>query len=497
MLETAQQVPGRTPGLLGSPAPRRAGGRWLGLLLSRPAPQLAQLLALSPALGCAAAGLEAKAEPVEAECSVQLGRPGPRSVAEPTARPEQPSPASLAVVHVDAPLAPLRAELERRIEKRLADGSAGIGPAGVLRYRVERGAVTLSTSASKLLVETPIEAHVEACHGARCYASCQPRAVARAEVPLLLGPDYRFAPSKVTLRFVRGCKVRALGGFLTIDVTPTLEAQLAPELSKLSRQIDRQLPDVRNEAGRAWSELSTPRELPLGGCLLLQPLGLIQGPFTPSDERLLARFAARLTPELRADCGAVSEPPALPPLQTDPALPEEGVVRLGMVTPLASLERAFETTSTALGGKQARVTGARVVARGPDVDVALTLAGEVCGSVAFTAQPDFSAEGSHVGLSHPTLVPSERDRLTRASVEPSAAIASLSELPRMAPLLSVHGLRDAVPALASAQSEPSLAISAQVSSARPAGAAARGDELVAWLEARGRVSLKLETTTTR
>jgi Domain of unknown function (DUF4403) len=406
---------------------------------------------------------------------------------------ERRAPLSLLVVNAQSSLAPLQRALEGRIRKRVAAGKVGIGPGGELSYEAERGALALSTSANLLVVEAPIEARVEACRGANCYASCQPRALVRAEVPLLLGADYRFQPARVTLRFTRGCKVRALGGLLTLDVTPTLEAQLAPELGKVASEIDRQLPDVRAQVEVAWRELSTERELPLGGCLVLAPSGVIQGPVEPSASLLLARFAIQLTPELRTRCGeATAERRALPPLQSDASLSEEGLIRLGMVTPLTSLERAFDSAATALGGKSARIAGAKVAPRGADVDVELLLRGEVCGAVALTAQPDFSGDGRHIGLTKPQVSAAERDRWLEASLEPASGLEALIGLARVSPLLSVQGFREAVPALASAQSTPRLELGAHVSSARPAGAAARGEELVAWLEARGSVSLKLQ-----
>jgi hypothetical protein len=58
------------------------------------------------------------------------------------------------------------------------------------------------------------------------------------------------------------------------------------------------------------------------------------------------------------------------------------------------------------------------------------------------------------------------------------------------PLLSVAAVRDAVPTMAQALSQPSLQVIAKVSSARPAGAAARGEDVVAWIEAKGSVTLR-------
>jgi hypothetical protein len=90
----------------------------------------------------------------------------------------------------------------------------------------------------------------------------------------------------------------------------------------------------------------------------------------------------------------------------------------------------------------------------------------------------------------PRLMPSERERLLEHEVDAAQLLNRLIASARVTPLLSVQGFREAAPSLASAQSQPKLAISATVSATRAAGAAARGDELVAWLEARGSVSLR-------
>jgi Domain of unknown function (DUF4403) len=445
-------------------------------------------VALMAVVGCAASA-PAKVSGPTGACTVQLSARAALREAELMPVTQRQAPPSLVVVHAEAALAPLKRTLEGRIQQRVAEGTVGIGPGGVLRYVADRGALSVSTSGNVLVVETPIDARVEACRGARCYASCQPRAVARAEVPLLLAADYRFQPSRVTLRFGRGCKVGALGGLLSIDVTPTLEAQLAPKLRELSAQIDRQLPDMRAKVESAWRELLRERDLPLGGCAVLNPVALIQGPIASSESHLRARFAIKLTPELGPRCGARAGAIALPPLSVDPALPAEGVVRLGMVMPLSGLQRGFDSATVALDGKSARVASSTIEGRGGDVDIELELTGEVCGALAFTAQPDFSGSGAYIGLSLPRVTAREGDRWRQASLEPNPALEALGRLPRVAPLLSVQGLGQAVPALASAQSTPELEIGASVSSARPAGAAARGDELVAWLEARGNVTL--------
>lgn len=413
------------------------------------------------------------------QCAVTL-EPRRTMASRPAPLPPPEAPESLVLVHAEMPLAPLRQQLEQRVPKQLADGRTRIGPGGTVTYTVERGALSLRVTRTSLLIETPARAEARACRGDDCYASCEPEARIVAEVPLMLRPDYGFQRSTVTATFTRGCKVRALGGFLSIDVTPTLEGALRPELDKVARQIDAQLPELRSQRTQAWSELNKPREVPLGGCFVLQPYGVVQGAFEDSATVLSGRFAVRAHPELRASCGEAPSVSALPPLQTDATLPEEGTVRLGMVTPLERLAQAFSTP-------------AKVTSHGAKVDAELTLSGQVCGDVGLEATPDFSGDGQYIGLSNAALWPGERERLGDGKLDVTELVGKV----HVAPLLSVQGFKDAAPALAKNVVQPGLEVSASVSSTRAAGATARGSELVAWLEARGAIWLKTSSVPAR
>jgi hypothetical protein len=395
------------------------------------------------------------------------------------------------VVHAEAPLSTLLRELEQRIQKRLAEGRFRIGPGGTVSYSVERGALSLSVTATSLLIETPVSAKAEACRGSDCYASCEPQALVQASVPLLLRSDYRFEPSVMSLKFTRGCKVRALGGLLTVDLTPTLEAQLQPELAKVSRQIAEQLPDLRADVERAWAELALPRPLPLSGCLLLQPRAIVQGAFTPSSNALRANFAVLATPELRSQCGDVGEPKPLPALGRDLELPQEGVVLLGMVTPLAGFERSFLAAAPVQASQRTlSIKGARVAARATEVDVTFELGGDVCGSTTVGAAPDFSGDGQLIKLTRATLSPAESERWQASRSDGQALVTALVASSHVTPLLSLSAVRAVAPTLAQSLSRPSLEVSARLSSVRAGGAAARGDDLVAWVEARGSLTLQ-------
>ena len=456
------------------------------------------LCAATFVVGCAAGGgaAESRSTDQPQQCAVQLP-PAQTAPSMPIGAVVRVARESQLVVHGEVPLSKLALELEQRVQKRLAEGRFSIGPGGTVSYSVERGALSLSVTSTSLVIETPVSARAEACRGRGCYASCEPQAVVRASVPLLLRPDYRFEPSAISLKLTNGCKVHALGGLLTIDVTPMLEAELTPELAKVARQIDRQLPDVRADVERAWAELAMPRPLPLSGCLVLQPRAIVQGALTPSTTTLRANFAVLATPELRSRCGDdddhhhESPPKSLPALARDLSLPEDGVVLLGMVTPLASFEPSFLAAAPVhISQRNLQITGARVAARASDVDVTFELAGDVCGSTIVHAVPDFSGDGQRIELKRASLSPSERERWRASGIGTPALATALAISSHVTPLLSVSAFRDSAPTLAQALSRPSLQVSARVSSAHAAGAAARDDNLVAWLEARGSVTLQ-------
>jgi hypothetical protein len=436
-----------------------------------------------------------------AECRHRLG---PRSVARPAAQPapgprgsskvEPPLAArpSRLVVNAKLSLAKLRAELERKIAPRLADGNGvSLGPAGVLDYSVDRGALSLSIVRDYLVVETPLLGRAQACRRGRCYAACEPRALVRAEIPLWLGADYRFGRSRVSLEFTSGCKVRALGGMLNIDVTPLLRSALAPRLERVGREIDGRLPDVRAEVERGWRQLVMPRPLPIGGCLVVEPLGLVQGPVQQFGEAAHARFALLARPELRSDCSEPAPNEPLPPLTVDPTLPGEDVVTLGMELPLASLAREFEARAPEPGSKpRYHVAGATVEAAGKSVAAELELRGELCGAIAFQTSPTLAGEDGLIELTAGKLDAGERERIRAAGLNPEDLLQQLTRLPRLTAPISVSMLRAAQPAIGWLLSDPELSLDARVSSLHAAGAAVRGEQLIAWVEARG--SLWLE-----
>ena len=364
--------------------------------------------------------------------------------------PEDAAP-SRVVAHVTLPLAQIARELEARIPKRLAEErDRDIGVAGRLQITVDRGALAVTAQGESLVVRAPLRARAEACAKGRCYASCEPEAVATVTVPLRLTPGFAFAPSHAEIAMTRSCQVKALGGLLRVDVTPMVEKAARAELRRVEQEVDARLPKLRPQAERIWKELDRPMTLP-AGCVEAHPEGLVQGPSTAASDAVRLRFALAARPEIRARCAPPSAPPRpLPPLAFDAALPAEAEVAVALVS-------ALSTTTLVRG--VACGDGAKATVTPP---LAWTEDGKGVRATGFTL-----SEGAPTELA---------SRLVREVV--------------LLPLLPPEGLREAIPALAGALGDPTVDVRAQVAAVRPTSAFPRGEDLVASVRLRGAVEIR-------
>jgi len=452
----------------------------------------AALVMSTSACGGSDAASSERPVPVADTCRVQLGPrsnaldPGvPAPVPAPSSRP------SRLVTHVELQLASLAKELEAKVPARLAEErNRGIGVGGHLRYVVDRGPFSVAVEGDSLVVRTDVRSRAEACRGSSCYASCEPQGTATATVPLRLTPDYRFAPSRVSFAFTRGCVIRALGGMLKIDVTPTIEGELAPSLRRVEQEIDGKLPQLRPQAERLWAEIGKTRTLPLGRCIVTNPRGIVQGPVSGTASALRVRFGLVAYPELRARCGDAGAARPLPPLAQDPKLPAEDDLVLALVAPLTTAAAGLETADPFdAGGARARIARAVAVPAGALAQLDLGLRGEACGDLGVRALFGWTDDGRSLRLASPTFPTGERERAASASLAPDVFVRSLSEV-RIPPPLAPESLKELVPAIASSMSDPSVDVSAKVSGVKPLDVVLRGEDLAASVLVRGSVELK-------
>lgn len=388
-------------------------------------------------------------------CNVVVGAPNVDADAS-TPTPAPPPP-TRAVAHLTLPFATMAGELEAKIPKRLVDEKdRDIGIAGRLEIAVDRGPLAVTAEGESLLVRAPLHARAQACAKGRCYASCDPEAVATVTVSLRLTPAFTFAPSHADVAITRGCVVAALGGMLRIDVTPMVAEAARGELRRVEREVDARLPRLRPQAEHAWRALETPQKLPIA-CVQANPVGLVQGPVTSAPGAVRLRFALLASPEIRPACGPPPPPRPLPPLAFDPALPTDDDLDLLLVQPLAT---------------SALVRGASC-----DADVHAT-----------GAAPAWSADGRTLALGAVTLAAEDRAHVREPG--PAELEARAAKEARIVPLLTPEGLRDALPALAASFADPQTDVTARVVSVRGTTAAVRGPDLAATIRLHGSVEVR-------
>lgn len=366
-----------------------------------------------------------------------------------------------------------------------------IGVAGRLEYTVDRGPFTVRVEEATLVVESNLVGRAQACAKGRCYAGCAPEARVTAKVPLHLSADYKLRSSEVRIDVTKGCQVRALGGILTVDVTPVLRGALAQQSRNVQASIDRELPDFGAEAARLWTELGKTRPLPLGMCIALAPEAIAQGPAAGTADLARLRFGLLARPEVRVRCsGAPTASPTakLPPLRDDPALPAAGDVHLAIVLPEGAPARALLGAADVLDfdGRRARIANATGdAARG----LVLELGGEVCGDVAMSASGLAWSDAQSLHLTHATALGGDAESLAAAQLDASRIAAVVEHAPIALPI-AVSALQGSLPELARGMSDDKVSVSATVSSAQPEAAGLRGAELVATALLRGSVTLR-------
>lgn len=385
---------------------------------------------------------------------------------------------------VEIPFASMKQALEAKIGRRVAEErDHDMGVAGRLEYTVDRGPFAVSVQGDALAVEAPLDAHARLCAKGQCYAGCDPQLRATARVPMRLGADYKFRPSSVRIEVVRGCELRALGGFLRVDVTPVLQGRIAPEQKRIEQQIDRELPDLRPEAERLWSELGKPRALPLGGCVVVQPEGIVQGPPAGVPDAARLRLGILARPELRLRCGEVApSTQPLPPLSDDPSLAPDGDVHLAVV--LAPEAAAVAGENVDLGSAKARIARAS----GSAAMLSLALEGEVCGDAAVRAGGatwDPSGRAIHLAAASPLAGEAERF----APLDPAGVARAVERTPIAVPFAAEEA-KTLLPELARSFSDPRVTIAVAIRDAHAETAGLRGAEPVAVVLLRGVVTLR-------
>ena len=466
-------------------------------------PLLFVMLLVTAPMACGPGGTarggsgRAPAPPMTETCAVRLpprsaSDAGEAGAPQPVAASAFSVARSTLVVNLEVPLAGVRQALDAKVPRRVAEErDHDLGVAGRLEYTVDRGPFALRVEGEVLVVESVLQGRAQACAKGRCYAGCAPEARATARVPLRVGADYKLRTSEVRIDITRGCNVRALGGLVTVDVTPILRGALDAQSRNVRASIDRELPDLRPEAARLWDELGTPKALPLGACVMLGPEEITQGPASGTPELLRMRFGLLARPEVRPGCGAdprgATPSRPLPPLREDRALPVLGDVHLAIVLAPDAPARAIEGGDAIdLGRGRARV---RKATGDASSGLLLDLSGEACGEVGMSIGGVAWSEPQSLRLTGTAPLAGDAARLSAAGLEAARLAKGIEHAPLPLPI-AVSALGTLLPELARGISDERVTITASIETAQPENAGARGANVVAVALLRGAVTVR-------
>jgi len=194
------------------------------------------------------------------------------------------------------------------------------------------------------------------------------------------------------------------------------------------------------------------------------------------------RFALLAAPEIRTRCGTPPSKRPLPPLTQDPALPVEDDVAIGLVGPLANaLTGLRDLAPFETGSGRTRIADARGRATKEGVAIVADLRGEVCGPVEQRSPIVWQPDGSTLSFSSPVVAPTSLDATKVASAFGGA---------RLPPPIAPANLKELLPGLGSALSDPSLDVTVKIGSVTPLDAHVREDDLIARVKLRGSVELR-------
>jgi hypothetical protein len=214
----------------------------------------------------------------------------------------------------------------------------------------------------------------------------------------LLRPAFRVLPT----RFLDRCEMT----IADIDVTPLIgkefQHQLEDRMLAALKELAPRLHAVRQQAEQTWSLLQKPVQFREDHWLLLNPWSVALSPLTGSGNRVEAKLAVLMTPEIITGARPTPELRPLPRLSRYyPHAPGLNL-HLSLELDYAELGRLMTeqlaNQSIDIGGYQARVDAIRLTGQGQEIRVNVKLSGPAAGDVELKATLAFSPENQQFML---------------------------------------------------------------------------------------------------
>lgn len=341
----------------------------------------------------------------------------------------------LGAFEVDA-LVPTRVagqRLDREVPTVLADvPRASAGAAGYLSYRAARRPMEVDVDDGAIVVRTVVDASGSLCKpllGACVrYASCSPRARVEVRVPFALDAGGALPRSRATVAFEERCRVTAAN----VDVTPVLEAELAPALRAVEARTDAALAMVPRALAELVRRGRAPLALPGGACVRARPLAVGSGRAERRGDDLVLPLLVTAAPSLERPCAPEEHAFAT-------ATPAAGagaeLTLVGNGLPQAAVTETLETGDV-------RVTRADVQTDLAGLRVDATVDGAACGALSLRAHDLVDAETGGGAVHVARLEPAAGSPAWAARVGQDLAPALVAPVPSSAELRGALGTLD-------------------------------------------------------
>lgn len=294
-----------------------------------------------------------------------------------------------------------------------------------------------------------------------------------------------------------------LGGIVSIDVTPMLEERIRERVPQVERMVASKLPDVRREVQRLYEELETPRALPLGkGCATFSPGVLAQGPIAPAPGGVSLRFALDLRPELRfgspcAESGTRREPPVVPPLASEPNMPEDDTLLVAQVVPLSRVAESLGGLGFESGAGKTKLESAQL--RGlpwtassvAGVSARLHFAGDACGEADVRGELGYSPDATGIAWVGESAAPGEKERFASAGLDVERLVEAVKASEPYRLPFTHERLASLVAQAPELFSDPRAEVKVVMGSSGPVGVSVRGSDARATSKMRGRALIRV------
>lgn len=178
-------------------------------------------------------------------------------------------PASQIWVEADIPEAAFSESLGREIPFTLAsENKRDVGAPGYATYRVTRGAPTIHSTKDGLEVRVPINADISICKkiGAACIQYGSCKPAFLAKFSV--SPE---VSDDFQMAPPKGTISATKSCVIGIDVTSQIEEIARGEVAKVEAQIKKEWPRFKPEVENAWEEMAHPIPFADGSCLHLHP----------------------------------------------------------------------------------------------------------------------------------------------------------------------------------------------------------------------------------